>query len=155
MHFSWMRIVAQRVGEASVAVEGRTVAAIGRGLLLLAGVGPQDTEEDAAWLAGKLARMRIFPDTEGKMNLSVADIGGDVLVVSQFTLYASCAKGNRPSFTGAAAPAEAERLYLQLAAGLSREIGKAVPTGSFGADMHVTSRNEGPVTILLDSRNRE
>lgn len=150
-----MRIVAQRVGEASVAVEGRLVGSIGRGLLVLAGVGQQDTDEDAAWLAGKVARMRIFPDAEGKMNLSVADIGGEVLVVSQFTLYASTAKGNRPSFTGAAAPAEAERLYLKLAADLARELGKGVPTGIFGADMQVSLRNEGPVTIQMDSRNRE
>src|SRR5688500_18995595 len=113
-----MRILAQRVGVATVTVDSRTVASIGRGLLVLAGVGHGDTDEDAAWLAGKLARMRIFPDAEGKMNLSVIDIGGEVLVVSQFTLYASTAKGNRPSFTGAAAPAEAERLYLKLAADL-------------------------------------
>lgn len=149
-----MRIVAQRVGEASVAVDGRTVSSIGRGLLALAGVGPQDTDEDAAWLAGKLARMRIFPDTEGKMNLSVLDIGGEVLVVSQFTLYASTAKGNRPSFIGAAAPAEAERLYLKLSADLARELGKPVPTGVFGADMQVSLRNEGPVTLVMDSRDR-
>ena len=150
-----MRIVAQRVGKASVSVEERLVASIGRGLLLLVGVGPQDTDEDAAWLAGKLARMRIFPDAEGKMNLSVGDIGGEVLVVSQFTLYAATAKGNRPSFTGAAAPAEAERLYLRLAADLGKELGKGVPTGIFGADMQVALRNEGPVTLVMDSRNRE
>lgn len=136
-------------------VEGRVVASIGCGLLVLAGVGPQDADEDAAWLAGKLARMRIFPDSEGKMNLSVADIGGEVLVVSQFTLYASTAKGNRPSFTGAAAPVEAERLYRKLAAELARELGKPVSTGIFGADMQVALRNEGPVTLTMDSRNRE
>jgi D-tyrosyl-tRNA(Tyr) deacylase len=150
-----MRIVAQRVGEASVAVAGRTVAAIERGLLVLAGVGQGDTDEDAAWLAGKLARMRVFPDAEGKMNLSVADIAGQVLVVSQFTLYASTAKGNRPSFTGAAAPADAERLYLKLVSELARELGKPVPMGVFGADMQVALRNEGPVTLLMDSRDRE
>lgn len=150
-----MRVVVQRVGEASVSIEGRAVASIGRGLLVLVGVGPGDGEEDAAWLAGKVARMRIFPDAGGKMNLSVVDAGGEVLVVSQFTLYASTAKGNRPSFTGAAAPAEAERLYLKLAADLAREIGKPVPTGVFGADMQVGLRNDGPVTVLMDSRNRE
>lgn len=150
-----MRVVAQRVGEASVSVSGRSVAAIGRGLLVLAGVGPEDSEEDASWLAGKLARMRIFPDAEGRMNLSVSDIGGEILVVSQFTLFASSAKGNRPSFTGAAAPAQAERLYLLLAAELGRELGKPVPTGEFGAEMEVALKNQGPVTILLDSKRRE
>src|SRR4051812_10434782 len=97
-----MRIVAQRVGEASVAVDGEVLGSIGRGLLILAGVSPQDTEEDAVWLAGKIARMRIFQDAEGKMNHSVSDIGGEILVVSQFTLFAETAKGNRPSFSGAA-----------------------------------------------------
>lgn len=150
-----MRIVVQRVGEASVAVEGRTVAAIGRGLLVLVGVGPEDVEEDAAWLSGKLARMRIFPDADGRMNLSLADIGGEALVVSQFTLYASTAKGNRPSFTAAAPPGLAERLYLRLADGLSRELGRPVPTGIFGADMSIFLRNEGPVTLAMDSRRRE
>lgn len=150
-----MRIVAQRVGEASVTVSGRLVASIGRGLLVLAGVGPEDSEEDASWLAGKLARMRVFQDAEGKMNLSVADIGGEVLVVSQFTLFANTAKGNRPSFTGAGAPAVAERLYLFLAAELARELGKAVPTGEFGAEMEVALKNQGPVTIQMDSKRRD
>lgn len=150
-----MRIVAQRVGEASVAVEGRIVASIGRGLLVLAGVGPEDTGEDALWLAGKLARMRVFPDGGGRMNLSLADIGGEALVVSQFTLYASTAKGNRPSFAGAAAPETAERLYLFLAEALGRELGRPVPTGIFGADMEVSLRNQGPVTVVMDSRRRE
>jgi D-tyrosyl-tRNA(Tyr) deacylase len=138
-----------------VAVDGKIVAAIGRGLLVFAGVGPEDGEEDVLWLAGKLARMRVFPDGEGKMNRSVADIGGEALVVSQFTLFASTAKGNRPSFTGAAPPDLAERLYLRLAAELGRELGRPVPTGVFGADMAVALRNEGPVTVLLDSRRRE
>lgn len=150
-----MRLVAQRVGEAAVAVGGRAVASIGRGLLVLAGVGPEDGEEDVLWLAGKLARLRIFPDGEGKMNLSLADIGGEALVVSQFTLYAATAKGNRPSFTGAAPAELAERLYLRLAEELGRELGRPVPTGVFGADMAVTLRNEGPVTVIIDSRRRE
>jgi D-aminoacyl-tRNA deacylase len=150
-----MRIVVQRVGEASVAVGGRLVAAIGPGLLVLAGVGPEDTEEDAAWLAGKLAHMRIFPDGDGKMNLSLLATGGEALVVSQFTLYASTARGNRPSFTGAAPPALAERLYLKMAADLAEELGKPVPTGVFGADMEICLKNLGPVTLCLDSRRRE
>jgi D-tyrosyl-tRNA(Tyr) deacylase len=150
-----MRIVAQRVGEASVAVDGQTIAAIGRGLLVLAGVSPDDTEEDAVWLAGKLARMRIFPDDDGKMNLSVADIGGAILVVSQFTLFAETAKGNRPSFSGAAGPDSAIPLYGFLAARLERELGRPVARGRFGADMAVSLRNEGPVTIVMDSKKRE
>jgi D-tyrosyl-tRNA(Tyr) deacylase len=150
-----MRVVAQRVGEASVAVDGGAIASISRGLLILAGVSPEDTEEDAAWLAGKLARMRIFPDTEGRMNLSVADIGGEILVVSQFTLYAGTAKGNRPSFSAAAGPEKAVPLYESFVSRLSAELGKPVATGRFGADMMVSLRNEGPVTIVMDSRNRE
>lgn len=150
-----MRIVAQRVGEASVTVEGRVVGAIGRGLLVLAGVGPEDNDDDARWLAGKLARMRIFPDSGGKMNHSVADIGGEALVVSQFTLFASTAKGNRPSFAGAAPADLAERLYRLFAEELGRELGRPVPTGVFGADMEVALKNQGPVTLLMDSKRRE
>ncbi|HKP97429.1 MAG TPA: D-aminoacyl-tRNA deacylase [Fibrobacteria bacterium] len=150
-----MRIVAQRVGEASVTVEGETIAAIGRGLLILAGVSPEDTEEDAVWLAGKLARLRIFSDAGGKMNLSVADIGGEALVVSQFTLFAETAKGNRPSFSAAAGPEKAVTLYEFLAGRLSRELGRPVARGRFGADMAVSLRNEGPVTIIMDSKHRE
>lgn len=150
-----MRIVAQRVGEASVAVEGVAIANIGRGLVILAGVSRDDTEEDAAWLAGKLARMRIFPDSDGKMNLSVADIGGEILVVSQFTLYAETAKGNRPSFSSAAGPESAIPLYGYLASRLEQELGRPVARGRFGADMAVSLRNEGPVTIVMDSKKRE
>ena len=150
-----MRIVAQRVGEASVSVEGEEIARIGRGLLVLAGVAPGDTAEDGDWLAGKLARMRIFPDSDGKMNLSLLDIAGEALVVSQFTLFASTAKGNRPGFSAAAGPDLAVPLYEGLAAALSRELGRPVPTGRFGADMDVSLRNEGPVTIVMDSKRRE
>lgn len=150
-----MRIVAQRVREASVTVDGRRVSAIGRGLLVFVGVGPADSESDAVWLAGKLARMRIFPDAEGKMNHSAADIGGEALVVSQFTLFASTTKGNRPSFTAAAPPALAESLYLRFASEMGRELGRPVPTGLFGAEMEVSLRNAGPVTIVMDSANRE
>lgn len=150
-----MRVVLQRVGEASVSVAGMTLASIGKGLLVLAGVAPEDGEGDAEWLAGKLARMRIFPDETGKMNRSVADVDGGVIVVSQFTLFAETAKGNRPGFSGAAPPEQALRLYRHLIASLERELGKPVGTGEFGADMAVSLRNEGPVTILLDSRARE
>lgn len=150
-----MRIVAQRVGEASVSVAGEVIARIGRGLLILAGVAPDDSPGDGEWLAGKLARMRIFPDHEGKMNLSLSDIGGEALVVSQFTLFASTAKGNRPGFSGAAGPALAVPLYEAFAAALARELGRPVATGRFGADMEVALRNQGPVTILMDSKKRE
>jgi D-aminoacyl-tRNA deacylase len=150
-----MRIVAQRVGEASVSVEGGIIASIGNGLLVLAGVSPEDTGEDAIWLAGKIVRMRIFPDDDGKMNRSVADIGGEILVVSQFTLFASTSKGNRPSFTGAAGPEKAIPLYELLAERLGAELGRPAATGRFGADMSVALRNDGPVTIFMDSRNRE
>jgi D-tyrosyl-tRNA(Tyr) deacylase len=150
-----MRIVAQWVGEASVSVDGTEIARIGRGLLVLAGVAPDDTVEDAGWLAGKLARMRIFPDADGKMNLSLADIGGEALVVSQFTLFASTAKGNRPGFSSAAGPAHAVPLYEGFASALARESGRPVSLGRFGADMSVALVNEGPVTIQMDSRRRE
>jgi D-tyrosyl-tRNA(Tyr) deacylase len=149
-----MRIVAQRVGKAAVAVDGETLASIGKGLLILAGVAQDDTGEDAAWLASKLARMRIFPDAEGKMNLSVGDVGGEILVISQFTLFAETAKGNRPSFSAAAAPEKAIPLYEALAARLGAELGRPVATGRFGADMAVSLVNDGPVTIVMDSRQR-
>ncbi len=150
-----MKVVAQRVGEASVSVAGETIAAIGRGLLLLVGVAPGDAPEDGDWLAGKLARMRIFPDSDGKMNLSLADIGGEALVVSQFTLLAGTAKGNRPTFSAAAAPELAIPRYEGFAAALSRELGRPVATGRFGADMAVSLINDGPVTILMDSKQRD
>lgn len=138
-----------------MAVDGLSIGAIGRGLLVLAGVAPDDTEEDAVWLAGKLVRMRIFPDADGKMNLSVADVGGGILVISQFTLFAETAKGNRPSFSGAAGPESAIPLYGFLASRLEQELGRPVARGRFGADMAVSLRNEGPVTIVLDSKKRE
>jgi D-aminoacyl-tRNA deacylase len=150
-----MRIVAQRAGEASVAVDGSTIGAIGRGLVVLVGISPDDTEEDAVWLAGKLVRMRIFPDAEGKLNLSVADIGGGILLISQFTLFAETAKGNRPSFSGAAKPDTAIPLYGFLASRLEQELGRPVARGRFGAEMSVSLRNEGPVTIVMDSKKRE
>lgn len=150
-----MRVVIQRVSQASVSVNGIAVSTIGRGLLLLLGVGPSDTDEDIEWLAGKVSSMRIFSDANGKMNLSVCDISGHLLVVSQFTLYASTKKGNRPSFLESAAPDIAEPLYRNFCDALEKKIGSSVGRGVFGADMQVTLVNDGPVTILMDSRARE
>ncbi|MBM4017803.1 MAG: D-tyrosyl-tRNA(Tyr) deacylase [Planctomycetes bacterium] len=144
-----MRAVIQRVSEASVTVEGKVVGAVGRGLLVLVGVGHADTEETARALAAKTARLRIFHDAQGKMNLSVQDVGGSVLAVSQFTLLADTRKGNRPSFTDAAPPEAANRLYeifCQALAGL----GPPVARGVFGAHMDVRLTNDGPVTIVLE-----
>lgn len=150
-----MRAVIQRVSEARVSIGGATRAAIGRGLLVLVAVEETDTDEDVAWLSGKIARLRIFDDAEGVMNHSVLDVGGDVLVVSQFTLYASTRKGNRPSWSRAARPEVAVPLYEKFVARLAQELGKPVPTGEFGAHMAVSLTNDGPVTILMDSRLRE
>jgi D-tyrosyl-tRNA(Tyr) deacylase len=150
-----MRVVIQRVSEASVSLNGTTVSTIGRGLLLLLGVGPSDTNEDVEWLVGKISNMRIFADADGKMNLSVCDISGDLLVVSQFTLYASTKKGNRPSFLESAAPDIAEPLYRNFCDTIEKKIGRPAARGIFGADMQVTLVNDGPVTILMDSRARE
>ena len=145
-----MRAVLQRAAEARVVVGEETVAEIGRGLVVLLGVGEGDTESDAHWLADKIAGLRIFDDVEGKLNLSVAEVGGSVLVVSQFTLYGDCRKGRRPSFTGAARPEEADRLYQVFVARL-REQGLPVATGIFRERMQVALVNDGPVTLLLDT----
>ena len=150
-----MRAVIQRVLEASVAVEGNQVSAIGPGLLVLLGVEEGDGPDDVEWLSGKVARMRIFPDEDDKMNLSVLDTGGEIIVVSQFTLHASTKKGNRPSFLKSAAPAISEPLYQAFCAALEQELGKPVGRGIFGADMKVALVNDGPVTIPIDSRSRE
>lgn len=150
-----MRLVLQRVSEASVTVEGQITGQIGPGLLILAGIEGEDTVDDAAWLVQKLTQMRIFGDTEGKMNLCVKDIGGELLVVSQFTLHASTKKGNRPSFIRAARPEHAIPLYEQFLAMLEAETGKPVARGIFGADMKVALVNDGPVTICIDSHARE
>lgn len=146
-----MRAVLQRVSEASVTVRGETVGSIGAGLLVLLGVAAEDEAADLEYLLKKIPALRIFPDGAGKMNKAVGEVGGAVLVVSQFTLIADTAKGNRPSFFGAAPPARAEALYGELVAGLRRQ-GLPVETGHFGADMQVRLLNDGPVTILLDSR---
>ena len=145
-----MRIVIQRVSSSRVSAEGVTVGEIGAGLCLLIGVAPADDERVVGWAASKIANLRIFEDSEGKMNRSLLDTGGEVLAISQFTLYADCRKGRRPSFTGAAEPSLAGALYESLAAGL-REMGVSVKTGLFGAEMRVDIVNEGPVTIILDS----
>jgi D-tyrosyl-tRNA(Tyr) deacylase len=150
-----MRAVIQRVIEASVTIDGETISRIGPGLLLLLGVEEIDDAMDVGWLAGKIARMRIFGDAEGKMNLSVAETGGEVMVVSQFTLHASTKKGNRPSFIRAAAPAHSEPLYEAFCAAMERETGKPVARGVFGGDMKIALVNDGPVTIVIDSRARE
>ncbi|HMO50974.1 MAG TPA: D-aminoacyl-tRNA deacylase [Kiritimatiellia bacterium] len=145
-----MRLLIQRVAQASVTVDGETVASIGRGLLVLCGVGRGDTPEDAHRLAGKTARLRIFEDAEGKMNLALDAVAGEVLVVSQFTLYGDCRKGNRPSYIEAAAPEEGDRLYQEYVAAL-RGLGIPVQTGIFRAMMKVALVNDGPVTLWLDS----
>jgi len=150
-----MRAVIQRVTEASVSIDGETISRIGHGLLVLLGVEEIDDASDVDWLAGKLARMRIFGDAEGKMNLSVAETGGEVLVVSQFTLHASTRKGNWPSFIRAGAPEHSEPLYEAFCAAVERETGRPVKRGVFGGEMRVALINDGPVTIVIDSRARE
>lgn len=150
-----MRAVVQRVSEASVSIGGAIRARIHRGLLVLLGIEAGDTEEDLEWLCGKIARMRLFPDTEGVMDLDVNDVLGEVLLVSQFTLHASTKKGNRPSYLRAARPEEAMPLYLRAKQRLCELTGHRVRTGEFGADMQVSLLNDGPVTIVIDSKLRE
>ena len=147
-----MKIIIQRVKKAQVSIEGQVYGQIQQGLLLLVGVGPEDQKEDLDSAVRKLLNMRIFSDTEGKMNLSVKDIQGEILSISQFTLFADTKKGNRPAFTGAAKPDVAEAFYQDF----NRELAKEVPvkTGIFGADMQVELVNDGPVTIILDTNNR-
>jgi len=148
-----MRVVLQRVKKASVEVDGRTVGEIGRGICLLVGVEKGDTAADAEYLARKTVELRIFPDAEGKMNLALADVGGEVLAVSQFTLAGSVKKGRRPSFDNAEAPGKAAELFAHLT-GLIRASGLRVETGVFQADMDVLIVNDGPVTFVLDSKQR-
>ena len=150
-----MRVVIQRVSAASVTIDGQVKSSIGTGLLILLGIEPADTEADAEWLCKKTASMRIFSDEAGLMNLSVQDVGGELLVVSQFTLYASTKKGNRPSFIRAARPEQAIPLYEKFVAMLIAETGIQVRTGEFGADMKVSLVNDGPVTIIIDSQAKE
>lgn len=150
-----MRLVIQRVSRASVSIGGEIHSAIGRGLMVLVGIADGDTEDDVRWLAAKTAAMRIFPDADGVMNRSLLDTGGDVLAVSQFTLNASTRKGNRPSYIRAADHDLAIPLYELYCKLMSEAIGKTVATGVFGADMQVELINDGPVTIIIDSRLRE
>ncbi len=149
-----MRVVLQRVQEAKVVVENVTIGQINQGLLLLVGIEAADGKEDIQWLCRKLLGLRIFGDEAGKMNRSVQDINGDILVISQFTLFANVKKGTRPSFIGAAPPALAIPLYEEFVQTLEEGLGRSVATGKFGADMKVSLLNDGPVTILLDSKNR-
>jgi len=150
-----MRVVIQRVLEASVVVDEKVVGSINNGLLVLLGIEDADTEEDIHWLSNKIVGLRLFDDAEGVMNLSVKDIGGDILLISQFTLMASTKKGNRPSYIKASKPPIAVPLYEQMIATLTNDLGKAVQTGIFGADMKVSLINNGPVTITIDSKNKE
>ncbi len=149
-----MKAVIQRVANASVTIKGNLKSSIGQGLLVLLGVGEDDGQEDIAWLVRKISAMRIFDDTDGVMNLSVMDIGGEVLVVSQFTLMADCRRGNRPSYIKAARHEISIPLYEEFCRCMSDAIGKPVGTGEFGAYMKVDLLNDGPVTIILDSKNR-
>ena len=150
-----MKLVIQRVSEAAVTIDGQVKGAIGSGLLLLAGFAPDDTEADLHWLSRKTVQLRIFADAADKMNRSLQDTGGDLLLISQFTLQASTKKGNRPSYTGAAGPEIAIPLYEQFIRQLEADLGKPIQTGTFGADMKVRLVNDGPVTIQIDSKNRD
>ena len=150
-----MRLLIQRVKNASVSVGGDELSRIGQGLLVLVGVGVEDTDEDMEYLAGKLVRLRIFDDGQGVMNLDVRQVGGEVLVVSQFTLQASTRKGNRPSYIKAAPEAVSRPMYGRFTARVAELLGREVMTGEFGADMQVALVNDGPVTIWVDSKMRD
>jgi len=149
-----MKVVIQRVSTANVVIEGEKVADIENGLLVLLGIETEDNATEIEWLCKKIVQMRIFSDAEGKMNNSVIDINGEIIVVSQFTLHASTKKGNRPSYIKAARPEQAIPLYEQFVSTLSIFLGKKVQTGEFGANMKVSLLNDGPVTIVVDSKNR-
>lgn len=150
-----MRAVIQRVTEASVTIEGKVKSSIGTGLLVLLGIEEADSKEDIEWLCAKIVNLRIFNDAEGVMNVSVKDVNGDIIVVSQFTLHASTKKGNRPSYIKAAKPDVAVPLYTSFVKQMESDLGKNVQTGEFGADMKVRLLNDGPVTIIIDTKNRE
>ena len=150
-----MRVVIQRTAHASVTINGHCKSAIGKGLLILVGIEDADGKEDIDWLCKKIVNLRIFDDENGIMNRSILDLGGDILVISQFTLHASTKKGNRPSYIRAAKPDIAIPLYEQFCRELSAALGKEIGTGEFGADMKVELLNDGPVTICIDTRNKE
>lgn len=150
-----MKVIIQRVSSASVTIDEKVVADIQKGLLVLVGIEDADTQEDSSWLVGKIANLRIFGDENQVMNLSVQDVNGDVIVVSQFTLHASTKKGNRPSYIKASKPEIAIPLYENFVLQLEKQIGKKVQTGIFGADMKINLLNDGPVTIIIDSKNKE
>ena len=150
-----MRLVIQRVTEANVKVDGEIVGAIQNGLMILVGIEDADSQEDIEWLAGKASNLRIFDDAEGVMNLSVKEVHGDILLISQFTLHASTKKGNRPSYIHASKPPVAIPLYEALIQQFEKEMDKPIQTGQFGADMKVSLINNGPVTIILDSKNKD
>ena len=150
-----MRAVIQRVNKASVTIEGKMKSEIGEGLLVLLGIENEDVNEDIEWLSGKISRLRIFKDDKGVMNRSIIEVGGDVLCISQFTLHAKVKKGNRPSYIHAAKPDIAIPLYEQFNKQLSKDIGREVKTGEFGAYMLIDLVNDGPVTIIIDTKNKE
>ncbi len=150
-----MRAVLQRVNEASVAVDSKEISRIGPGMLVLLGIEDSDTDEDIEWLSGKISRLRIFDDSNGVMNLSVQDVGGEILVVSQFTLHASTKKGNRPSYIRASRPDIAIPLYEKFKLKLAADSGISIQSGEFGAYMQISLVNDGPVTIIIDTKNRE
>ena len=150
-----MRAIIQRVSSASVTIDGQIHSQIGKGLLVLVGIEDADTDEDIQWLSGKIVNLRIFDDADGVMNESVMEKGGEILLVSQFTLHASYKKGNRPSYIKASKPDYAVPVYEKMIKQLSNDLGKAVGTGVFGADMKVALLNDGPVTIFMDTKNRE
>ncbi|HPE75317.1 MAG TPA: D-aminoacyl-tRNA deacylase [Draconibacterium sp.] len=150
-----MRVVIQRVSEASVKVEGKVLSAIHQGMLILVGIEDTDMEEDISWLTNKIIQLRIFDDENGVMNLSVKDVGGDIIVVSQFTLHASTKKGNRPSYIRASKPDFAIPMYDKFVSSIEVALGKKVGTGKFGAMMDVSLVNDGPVTIIIDSKQKD
>ncbi|MBN2348250.1 MAG: D-tyrosyl-tRNA(Tyr) deacylase [Bacteroidales bacterium] len=150
-----MRAVIQRVKNASVVINGVVISSIGEGLLIFIGIQSEDNENDIIWLSGKIARLRIFSDPEGLMNLSVLDVKGKILLVSQFTLYASTKKGNRPSYINSAKPEIAIPLYNKFILQLEKDLNSTVKTGEFGANMQISLINDGPVTIIMDTKNKE
>lgn len=150
-----MRLVIQRVSKAEVSVGDESVGQINKGVLLFLGVGREDAEADADWLVTRIVRLRLFESAPGRMDLALPDVGGEAMVISQFTLYGSLKKGNRPSFNRAASPEDAKRLYGYFVKQLSQALERPVPTGEFGADMQIEAHNDGPVTLIVDSKVRD